>query len=145
MKIYLDNCCLNRPYDNQRNIKIRLETEAKLYIQQLIKESKLQLVWSYILDYENLQNPFEERRLRISSWKKFAINDIEEDVRIINKAIELNKLGLRRMDALHVSCAIQGQCSYFITTDKGILKKSQVIEEVKIIDPIFFIKEIIDD
>lgn len=145
MKIYLDNCCLNRPYDNQRNIKIRLETEAKLYIQQLIKESKLQLVWSYILDYENLQNPFEERRLRISSWKKFAINDIEEDVRIINKAIELNKLGLRRMDALHVSCAIQGQCSYFITTDKGILKKSQVIEEVKIIDPIFFIKEIVDD
>jgi predicted nucleic acid-binding protein len=145
MKIYLDNCCFNRPYDNQRNIKIKLEAEAKLYIQQLIRSSKLQLVWSNVLDYENLQNPFEERKLRISSWKKFAINDIEENTEIIKKAIRLNEIGLRKMDALHVSCAIQGQCSYFITTDKGILKKSHVIEEVKITDPIFFIKEIIDD
>ena len=41
MRIYLDNCCFNRPFDNQTDIKIRLETEAKLYIQQLIIEKKL--------------------------------------------------------------------------------------------------------
>ena len=65
MKIYLDNCCLNRPFDNQLDIKIRLETEAKLYIQYLIKKKKLQIVWSYILDFENSKNPFEERKQQI--------------------------------------------------------------------------------
>jgi len=38
LKIYFDNCCFNRPFDNQKNIKIFLETHAKLYIQQKILE-----------------------------------------------------------------------------------------------------------
>ena len=34
MKIYLDNCCFNRPFDEQSWIRIMLETEAKLRIQE---------------------------------------------------------------------------------------------------------------
>jgi predicted nucleic acid-binding protein len=34
MRLYLDNCCFNRPFDNQEQLKIKLETEAKLFIQQ---------------------------------------------------------------------------------------------------------------
>ena len=30
--IYLDNCCFNRPYDDQEQITVRLESEAKLEI-----------------------------------------------------------------------------------------------------------------
>ena len=41
MKVYLDNCCFNRPYDNQDHLSIKLETEAKLRIQEMIKEKKL--------------------------------------------------------------------------------------------------------
>jgi len=41
IRVYLDNCCFNRPYDNQTNLLIYLETEAKLFIQNLIlKEEK---------------------------------------------------------------------------------------------------------
>ena len=32
MRIYLDNCCYNRPFDEQTQLRIRLETEAKLPI-----------------------------------------------------------------------------------------------------------------
>ncbi len=38
MKIYLDNCCFNRPYDNQSFLSISIEAQAKLQIQSLIKE-----------------------------------------------------------------------------------------------------------
>lgn len=41
MKIYLDNCCFNRPYDDQTQIRISLETQAKLYVQDLVKNKKL--------------------------------------------------------------------------------------------------------
>lgn len=61
MKIYLDNCIFNRPFDNQKDIRIKIETEAKLYIQEQIKNEKIILIWSYILDFENEQNPFDER------------------------------------------------------------------------------------
>lgn len=53
MKIYLDNCCFNRPYDDQTQIRISLETQAKLYVQDLVKNKKLDLVTSYVLWYEN--------------------------------------------------------------------------------------------
>ncbi len=68
MRIYLDNCCFNRPFDDQANIRIRLETEAKLYIQGKIINKEIELAWSYILGYENRFNPFEERRDTIDKW-----------------------------------------------------------------------------
>ena len=37
MKLYLDNCMFNRPFDDQSNIKILLESEAKLKIQENIR------------------------------------------------------------------------------------------------------------
>jgi hypothetical protein len=61
MRIYLDNCCLNRPFDDQRQARIRLEAEAKLCIQQQVREGRIELAWSYMLDFENAANPFEER------------------------------------------------------------------------------------
>jgi len=141
MKIYLDNCCFNRPFDNQLEIKIRLETEAKLYIQYLIQKKKLQIVWSYILDFENSKNPFEERKQQIERWKIFAVEDIEENDTILAIGRKLEKIGLKKIDALHIACAIYAKCNYFITTDKGILKKAKRIKEIIVIDPINFIRE----
>jgi hypothetical protein len=40
LKIYFDNCAYNRPFDDQTQIRIALETEAKKHIQQLIIEKK---------------------------------------------------------------------------------------------------------
>lgn len=58
MKIYLDNCCYNRPYDDQLQMRIHLDTEAKLHIQDMVKNNELELVTSYMLDYENAKNRF---------------------------------------------------------------------------------------
>ena len=41
MRLYLDNCCFNRPYDSQSSIKVNLETRAKLHIQEEIKKALL--------------------------------------------------------------------------------------------------------
>ena len=62
MRIYLDNCCFNRPYDDQTQIRIRIESEAKLFIQAKILAGEIELAWSYVLDFENKANPFPEKR-----------------------------------------------------------------------------------
>jgi hypothetical protein len=77
LKLYLDNCCFNRPFDDQSQLLVRLETEAKLFIQEGIKNGTFELVWSCILDYENDANPFPMQKRRIRSWKSFAAQDIE--------------------------------------------------------------------
>ena len=106
MRIYLDNCCFNRPFDNQNQLKIHLETQAKLYIQAQIKQGIYDLVWSYILEYENQMNPFEERKESIIKWKNIAKFKVIENEEIIQFAENLNKKGIKPKDALHIACAI---------------------------------------
>ena len=141
MRLYLDNCCFNRPFDDQSQIRIRLETEAKLKIQDEIRSGTFQLIWSYILDYENNRNPYQERKLRIRKWKKYAIEDVEENPLIIEKAKELHKKRLHKIDSLHIACAVTSNCEYFLSTDDHILKRTGLFNDIKINDPIGFIKE----
>jgi len=142
MKIYLDNCCFNRPFDDQSKLRIRLETEAKLQIQDDIRLGTYKLVWSYILDYENIKNPFQERQEQIAKWQKRSSEDIVEDEEVLRIAVIINKHGIKEIDSLHIACAIKAKANYFLTTDDGILKKSTLIDEIQITDPIGFIKEV---
>ncbi len=94
MKIYLDNCCYNRPYDDQTQISIRLETQAKLQVQAKIKIGVLDLVWSYILDYENGKNPFTDKKDAIQRWKSFAVEQVDESEAILTYAESLASQGI---------------------------------------------------
>ena len=140
MKIYLDNCCFNRPYDEQSSFSIKFETEAKLIIQDLVRENKIDLSWSYILDYENDKNPDTMRKTEIWKWKTLSSDFVIEVDEIILKAEEIVKNGLNSFDALHLACAIHAKCDYFITVDRGILKKNSIFSEyLEIMNPIEFI------
>ncbi len=142
MKIYLDNCCFNRPFDDQSQLRILLESEAKLRIQENIRSSTFELVWSYILDYENSQNPFKERREQIIKWRTYSNEDIEESEEILNIGSMIMKNGVKKLDSLHLACAIKANTDYFLTTDDGIIKKAKHIKNIQIVDPIGFIKEV---
>ena len=141
MKIYLDNCCFNRPFDDQSSLTIRLETEAKLDIQGKIKSGRLSLGWSYILDFENNANPFMERKTEIQRWKEISNSFVNETDEILSKMDELTAIGLKPLDALHIASAVSLQCQYFLAVDKGILKKITEYSEIKITNPINFIIE----
>lgn len=143
MKIYLDNCCFNRPYDDQSHLRIQLEAEAKLRIQEEIRNGAFELVWLYMLDYENGRNPFRERKEQISKWKKYAVEDVSENKNVLQIAGTMREKGIKKLDSLHVACAIIACSDYFLTSDDGILKKAMLIEGVRVTDPIGFIKEVL--
>ena len=142
MRIYLDNCCFNRPFDDQSQLRIKLESEAKLKIQYEIRSRKYQLIWSYILDYENNRNPFQERREQIGKWKQYATEDIDENADIIKAATLLRERGFQKIDSLHIACAIHAKCDYFLSTDDKIIKRGSTVDEITINDPIGFMKEV---
>jgi len=142
-RLYLDNCCFNRPYDDQGNLINRIETEAKLFIQDLIRRQEAELAWSFVMDYENNDNPFEERRLRIAEWRKLAIADCELNDDILIQAERLMQLGLRQKDASHIACAVYLKAGCFITTDKRILNKP--VTEISILNPIDFVRRYVSN
>ena len=109
MLLYLDNCCFNRPFDDQQQLRISLETQAKLFIQQEILSGRFSLVWSYILEHENNKNPFESRRDSVLEWKNIAVKTMLETEEIISFGEILVKREVKVFDALHVACAYIGE------------------------------------
>lgn len=143
LRIYLDTCCYNRPYDIQNELQVIMETLSKLQIQKLIKDGTLELVGSQILRYECSNNPSPIRQYTI--WKFIEENMKcfvgKERIGVLKpKVVELMKIGIKEYDAYHVASAIYAGCDYFISVDKRLLKHQ--ISEIKIISPINFIIEI---
>ena len=141
MRIYLDNCCYNRPYDDQSQMQVSLETQAKLYIQEMVREKKYELATAYILRYENNANPFNIRRTAIDAFiqKNSSVYvgfDKASDIDGIAK--EVMSTGVKAKDAIHVACAIYAGCDYFISTDKRLLKYRT--DRIRIVDPLEFIR-----
>jgi len=142
MRVYLDNCCFNRPFDDQSQARVRLEAEAKLEIQQRIADKAVELVWSYVLEYENQASPFEERRDVVARWKTVAMVDVDETEAIVQKAHEIAGRGLRAKDALHVACAMAAGCDFFLTTDDLVVKRMRGYAGIAVMDPAQFIVEV---
>ena len=142
MRIYLDNCCYNRPYDDQSQTLISLETQAKIEIQQKIKDNEILLSSSFIQRYENSQNPYDMRRDSIVSFidentSDYVSAERRKEVQAISR--EIMKTGVKMKDSYHVACAIIEKCDYFLTTDKRLLKYHD--ERIRICNPIDFIRE----
>jgi predicted nucleic acid-binding protein len=125
IKVYLDNCSYNRPFDDQRQIRIFLETQAKLHIQHLITDNELVLACSYMSIYENSNNPHEERRFSIADFFSHAslFVDYDKAENVEMKAAEIMEQNINNKDAIHIACAIEAECDYFITTDDDLIKK----------------------
>ena len=143
LRIYLDMCCYNRPYDDQSQMRIAMEAQAKIYIQDMIKEKKLKLITSYMLRYECGSNPFPMRRDTILDFidkNAFGYIGDERKAVIEEKAAEIMKTGVKFKDACHVASAIYAECGYFISTDKRLLKYQS--KEIKMVTPIEFVVEI---
>jgi len=143
--LYLDNCCFNRPFDDQGSMKIFLETQAKMMIQSYIRDNTFSLLWSFILDYENSANPDEMVMEEIKSWRSKAKDIIKLDEKIMKLAVSLTDKGFGKKNALHIACASQAKADFFITVDKGIIKRANRVKGIKIINPIEFINYLEDD
>ena len=136
--IYLDNCCFNRPYDDQAQPNVAIETLAKLYIQELVLKHELDIVWSYILKFENSRNIFEAKREAIAQWEKISIRFVERSEIITAMAREIAATGVKPADSLHIACAIAAKCDYMITVDNRMLQYHD--NRIIICNPVDFIK-----
>jgi predicted Zn-ribbon and HTH transcriptional regulator len=119
-------------------MRIEIESKAKMFIQKHIADGSIELVWSYMLDFENGNNPFLEKRNAIAAWKNLAIAYVDETEDVIQSAEQIAESGVKESDSLHVAAAIIGDCDYFITTDDRIKCPNAPI---KIVNPMEFVRD----
>jgi predicted nucleic acid-binding protein len=124
VKIYLDVCCLNRPFDDHSQERIRLESEAVITILDRCDSRTLSLLSSEIVDLEISKIPDEDRKRKVVLLSTISKINILIDDEIIIRAKEINKMAFKSFDALHIACAERGQADVLLTTDDSLLRKA---------------------
>ena len=121
MKIYLDSCCLNRPFDDLSNDAVRMEAEAVIAIIYRCESGEWEFCSSDVLfdEIDNTANlSRKEKALILYRSAKGHINLTPE---IVSRAKELEHFRIKAYDALHLASAEAGNVGVFLTTDRKLI------------------------
>lgn len=125
MKLYLDLCVYNRPFDDQGQPRIVVETVEFMFLLEKTINKEMTIINSFVLEYENSKSPLIDRRDKIEDLLKIASEYVRYSERLENRAEEIEKRGFMAMDALHIACAEAAKSDFFITCDDLLLRKGK--------------------
>ena len=146
MRIYFDNCCYNRPFDDQTQPRIHEEINAIVEIIARTKTDNGIILGSSILRIEIR---------KIADKQKFdAVMDFYEDTvsetihatpEISIRALEIiNQANIGNMDALNLSSAEFGDAEFFLTTDDKLIRACKnLLLNIKVLNPVSYFNEVI--
>lgn len=145
-KIYLDTCCLNRPFDDQTQERIRLEAEAVLAILSRIEKGEWDWVGSEVLLDEIEQTPDTQKLSRARLLSGFIKHTVEIKEAEIKRARELQRAGFKEFDSLHLACAETTKADAFLSTDDRLLKLAKRLSKrlkIRVVNPLAWVEEMI--
>lgn len=120
-------CVLQRPLDDQAQVRIRVETEAMLGLLRLVEANELDLLWSGALDLEAQRAPMERQRI-LGPIRALARGTRPNAAGWRRRALELEGTGVHGMDALHISAALELGADRFAICDDRLLSRARVME-----------------
>jgi predicted nucleic acid-binding protein len=138
-RIYLDICSLKRPFDDQRQERVRHEAEAVAAIVERVEAGEAELVKSPALELENAGNPREDRRLAAALWIDGAAVAVSLTPAVEGRARELAKRGFGTLDALHVAFAEAAGAHVLATCDDRLLdlgRRHRADLQVPVVNPV---------
>jgi predicted nucleic acid-binding protein len=144
VKVYLDVCCLCRPFDDQLIPRIRYESEAVIAILNRCSRD-WELVWSSAITYEIAKIVDHDRRHYVSTFAAKTTTNILVDMAIKERAAVIMNLGVKALDALHIACAERAGATVLITTDdalKNIMSRHSDIISIRIVNPAALYEEV---
>lgn len=144
MRVYLDVCCLNRPFDDQRQSRVRMEAEAVALVYDMIDAGQIEQVSSQMAEIEIAAIRDVERRRRIRALLPAAKGRIRLNQKIFRRAEILIDLGFSTADSTHLAAAEASKADVFLTCDDQILRLGRRHEEslyVLVRNPLQWIQE----
>ena len=144
MRVYLDCCSLQRPFDDRSQPRIAVEAEAVLVILALCESHHVRLISSESLLFEIGRIPDQTRKEDALTILELAKENIELTTEIEALARKLLASGLNPLDALHLASASTAKADYFCTCDDKFLKKARILKglNTKVASPTELVMEL---
>jgi hypothetical protein len=144
MRVYLDACCLNRPFDDQVQERIRLESEAVRLVLARAWRGELEWISSEVVDRELRNAPDVERRAQLLALAASATRYQWVTPAVVARAEDIEALGIKPGDAIHVACAEAALADLILTTDDRLIHacaRSQMRIRVPVKNPLQWLME----
>jgi len=146
MKIYMDVCCLNRPFDDLSQARVYLEAEAVLLIISMCEDEGWTLLASSVIDYELSKQSDIERLGNVQTLYAAAGEKIKLTDEIIERAEFFQNNGLKKLDSLHLASADTYKADVFLTTDDRLLKAAKKMNlKILVANPVSWLMEVMED
>lgn len=143
MKIYLDNCCLNRPFDELSQDRVYLEAEAILSIISRCDQGEWELLGSGVIELELSKLVDEDRLERVRGLYSIAHTRITLTPEAESRAAFFQRNGIKPFDSLHLALAETGGADVFLTTDDRLLRAANKIElKIRAANPVSWLMEV---
>jgi predicted nucleic acid-binding protein len=148
MKLYLDVSCLNRPFDDQDQARIRVETAAITLIFERIDSS----VWSQVasemslIEINAIPNVVRRSRVRMLLPDSDAIMKLNDAT--FARAEKIGQFGFKPADAIHLVAAEQTKADVLLSCDDRLCSlaiRCQSDLEVTVANPVDWLKVIEND
>lgn len=144
-RVYLDMCCLKRPFDDSSEQRVQLESEAVLAILSA-GGAEVEIVHAPAHDLENSRNPLPARAARVQEWLEAAPMARLSDHELAERTADLMKLGFKNFDAFHIASAEASGAQSLATCDDQFLataRRHAAVLRVKVQDPMSLAEEIL--
>ena len=146
MRIYFDNCCFNRPYDDLTDNTVRMECEAILSIIDNCRTSNCIYFSSDVLLDEILEIANNDRREKVMLLYYGASEHISFTETIFLRAKELEQYNIKSFDALHIASAETAQADVFLTTDRKLINAAKRAgTQIPVQNPLVWLTEVYYD
>lgn len=144
MRIYLDNCCYNRPYDDVKQDRIRLEAEAVMSILRIAEMGKWHILGSDVLDVEMSKIKNIERRKRVALLYHIIDEKIGYSSSIKALALDIQKsANIKLYDSLHLASSVVGKADVFLSTDDKLIKACEKLAlNIRVANPVIWFMEV---
>ena len=146
MRLYIDLSCFNRPFDDQGQERIRLETEAIMAALTRIVEGKDTLLWSWEMSFENDKHPKPDRRDEIAVWEARSERSIGLSDRLEERARQIAQMGIPALDAVHLASAEECGADIVLTCDDILIRRSPRLGLAsRVLNPVAYFEEVTRD
>ena len=143
--MYLDTCCLNRPFDDQTQERVRLEAETVLDILFRLVTGEWTWIGSDVLEFEVNAIPEIALRTRIQAWMRYVTLSVRLTETEALRAKTLLGFQIKPLDGQHIACAETGGADVFLTTNDRLLAAAQraaSMLHVRVMNPVQWLEEI---
>jgi len=144
-KVYLDVCCLNRPFDDQSQGRVKLETTAVKAIIERIRAGLYAGIGSEAVRLETNRISDPERKTYVQAQERLFTQIIVIRPELTQRGVLLQAMGFGTLDALHIACAESAEADVLLTTDDRMLRLAARVSQklfVKVANPAVWLMEI---